>query len=296
MLIVVVIITAIYGWEISLKNLLIIYGEGKGLLFFDKNSININCESPKYITLSIESGCNVKCVFCRDDVVFVNKEETARLKNLIDTNYFIPLLKNTEVITLNGAGEIFVSKFCKLFIEKVVKKYPKIRFEILTNGLLCNEKTLKEFKLINKINEVTISLHAAKEKTYDKMVRGSNFKTVLKNIEYISSLKKKKKINELYLCFVITSINYKELPDFVKLAYSFNAVPLIWEVRPYDFDNCKLIKEIEKYDVTRKEHPEHEKFLKVLQDPIMKDFPIAATESIIKENKEIKKYFKAVDE
>ena len=223
--------------------------------------------TPKYVTLSLDSSCNVKCIFCRDNKCYVDKELRQQLINKIE-KFFIPMLKHTNIVVLNGAGEVFASKFCKTLIEKVTEKYPKIKFDIFTNGLLCNEKILKIFNLLNRLNAVTVSLHATTEKTYNSIIQGSDFNKVIKNIEYLSQMKKDKKIEILALTFVVTSLNYQELPAFVELAAKYNAYPNIWPVRPYN--ECDFCHNIDKYDITKKNHPKHKDFLEVLKNPIFK--------------------------
>lgn len=220
--------------------------------------------SPKYLTLSLDTLCNVKCIFCRDKQIPLAKEDSDRIIGMID-DYFIPMLENTEKVTLDGAGELFASKFCKIFISKATAKYPKLKFDILTNGLLCNEKTLKKFGLLDRIDTITVSTHATTEETYNKIVKGSDFKKVQKNLRYISSLKRSGKVREFALTFVVTSLNYQELPDFIEQAIMLDAYPNIWPIRP--FNDCKVCHDIEKYDITKKSHPEHQKFLEILKDP-----------------------------
>lgn len=46
----------------------------------------------------------------------------------------------------------------------------------------------------------------------------------MKNLEFISEWKKQGKINLLMLNFVVHLMNYKEMPDFVKLAQRLDAI------------------------------------------------------------------------
>lgn len=225
--------------------------------------------SPKYLTLSLDTICNVKCIFCRDWQLPLPKKDSDRIIGMID-DYFIPMLQNTEKVTLNGAGEVFASKFCKLLIQKATAKYPNLKFDIFTNGLLCNAKTLKEFGLPGRIDTITVSTHATTEKTYNKIIKGSDFNKVCENLKYISSLKREGKIREFALTFVVTSLNYQELPDFVEQAMMLDAYPNIWPVRP--FNDCEVCHNIEKYDITKKTHPKYKKFIEVLKNPIFRKY------------------------
>lgn len=242
-----------------------------------KKGLDIKPKNPQFVTLSLDPSCNVKCIFCRDKKHFINKDDLKKITDMID-NYFIPMLENVEIVTLNGAGELFASKFCKQLIQKATEKYEQIKFDIFTNGLSCNEKTLKIFGLKNRINMVTVSIHAASEETYNKIIQYSDFNKVMDNCKYLSELKKSGEINDFALTFVVTSLNYHEIPDFIELAVSLDAYPNIWPVRP--FNNCKVCKEIEKYDITKKAHPEHKKFLEVLRSPVLRKYHTLANEQI----------------
>lgn len=198
-----------------------------------RNQENLITEIPLYpknVTIDIDETCNAKCIFCRDKTIVPDKEKMNKFVAMID-DYFIPMLKNTELILIDGSGEVFCSKFGRQFIRKVCDKYPKIRFEILTNGFLCNEKNLKELGLYDKLSLITVSLHATTKETYEKIVKGIDFDKVIENIKFLSSLKKSGKLNTFYLTFVVTALNYKELPNFVEFAYSVGAIPQAWGVR-----------------------------------------------------------------
>lgn len=230
---------------------------------------DINPKGPRFVTLSLDSSCNVRCIFCRDKKHFMYKKDLEKIMGMID-DYFIPMLENVEIVTLNGAGELFASKFCKQLIQKATEKYKQIKFDIFTNGLLCNEKNLKIFGLRNRINMVTVSIHAASEETYNKIIQYSDFNKVMANCKYLSELKKSGEINDFALTFVVTSLNYHEIPDFIELAVSLDAYPNIWPVRP--FNDCQVCKEIDRYDITKKLHPEHKKFLEILKSPVLKKY------------------------
>ena len=197
----------------------------------------------------------------------------------------MPLLKDIEYIAANGSGEIFISKFYKNLLKKVSAKYPNIKYMIMTNGLLCNEKTLKELNIEDKLKYVIVSLHAITEETYNKMVKGSNFKKVINNIKYLSQLKKDDKMDCFALSFVITSLNYKELPQFIEFAYSVNAIPQFWCVREdegyLDPDSLR------KYNVANPEHPDHQDFLKVLTNPVFEKYQLKTNHLIVSMNNKI---------
>lgn len=227
---------------------------------------------PKIVTIDIDETCNAKCIFCRDKTIVPDKEKINKFTEMID-DYFIPMLKNAELILIDGSGEVFCSKFGRKLIKKVCEKYPKIKFEILTNGFLCNEKNLKELGLYDRLSLITVSLHATTKETYEKIVKGIDFDKVVENIKFLSSLKNAGKLNTFYLTFVVTSLNYKELPDFVEFAYSVGAIPQAWGVREETLPEA-MQKDALSLNVLNKNHPEHKEFLEVLQNPVFSKYEL----------------------
>ena len=94
---------------------------------------------------------------------------------------FLPILKNCEIVSLNGSGEVFASSHCKKLVKAIVEKYPNIKFDIHTNGTLCTNELCDKLGITEKIVSVDISLHSATEKTYNKIMLGSSYKNVIKN-------------------------------------------------------------------------------------------------------------------
>ncbi len=240
---------------------------------------------PQHITLSIDSICNVQCIMCRDWNLPLNTKEQERLKANFEK--FLYMMKDAKRITLDGSGEVFASQYHKRLIKAAVARYPKLKFDIFTNGLMCNEKTLRDFCLTDRLNMVTVSLHAGCEKTYNRIVKGSNYEKVLKNIKYLSELKKEGKLKGFALTFVLSSLNFKDLPDFVKIAVENDAYPNIWPIRPYN--NCRVCNSQNKYDITIREHPRFNELLEILENPILKEHHLLINKQITNLFKEDRK-------
>ena len=297
--------------------------------FFINKDNFIYPKLPIKVNLSIDESCNVACLFCRDKKYHISphslkeknifqilknkllhfnntkinnsehiqeqellKQKTEMLKKNIEMidSFYIPLLKNAQTLLINGSGEFFVSVFYKELLQKTTKLYPDLKYQIITNGLLCNEKFLKRFGIIDNLDLVILSLHATTEKTYNKLVKGSNFNIIINNLKFLSELKEKGKLNSFILMFVITSLNYKEIPQFITMAHSFNAVPQLWPVRQER--DCKFCSDdFDKYDVSNPNHPEHQEYLKILQDPVFKKYKIITNDLISSCNDQIQNVF-----
>lgn len=218
---------------------------------------------PKQVRLGYDCHCNLKCVFCRDKIKINTPEENEKYDSLIET-VLIPTLKNANLLSITSTGEITASKHSIKLIERATEVYPNLEFELLTNGLLFNEKFYNSLNFRNKIRTIIVSLHAIKKHTYESIVRGSKYEIVHKNLQYIFDLKERGKIKDVCLIFVVFSKNYKELPEFIDFALKNNASPGIWEYRSYNrttMDSNPL-----KYEVWNKSHPEYNNFVKVIKE------------------------------
>lgn len=222
----------------------------------------LNPPYPENVVLSYLSACNVRCVTCRDHLFFESKENTEYFNRFIDN--ITKVCKRCKNVKLNGAGEIFVSKHLKKLINEIIKVNPDVKFNLLSNGLLFDEAHLKEFNLLNRVGSVYISIHAASKKTYEKIVRGGKWDVLQKNLAYISKMKKEGKIDYVSCNFVVHSLNYKEMPKFVKMAKKFGIIPSFWRFRKWG-DGTEMSRNYEKYTVWEKDHKDYKKFLKVFK-------------------------------
>lgn len=225
---------------------------------------SVIAELPKKVFLNIDKTCNVCCKTCRDTNIY-DKKEIQRYYELVDSS-LIPLLKNAELVFLNGAGEIFASNLCKSIVKKITNYYPHIKFHIITNGILATEQNIIELGLRNKIDLIAVSLHAASEKTYNKIVKGGNYNKVMKNLKILSKMKKQGEMQDLVLNFVVTSYNYKEMIDFQKIANELGAKTMFWEYRQWG--QASLDKRYEEVAVFEPYHPEYAQFLEIIKNEI----------------------------
>ena len=222
---------------------------------------------PEIVKFCHDSECNYKCVMCRDKLEITETETLNLLNNKID-DFFLPMLKNVRVAEFSGNGDPFVSRHYRALIKAAAIEYPNLKFDIQTNGSLCDEENIKELGLFNRIQNIDISMHSAKAKTYEVITRTKLFNKLMKNLKYLSKLKKEGKIDNLNLAFVVQKSNYKELVDFVKLAKKLDAKALIWNVR--QVASLEMDKNFDEVAIFRENHPKFKDFKKILQNPIFK--------------------------
>lgn len=138
---------------------------------------------PRTIQFEISTFCNANCLFCP-------RASMTRPQGEMSDEIFYEIIKQGKEIGvrrffpfLNGEPFTHLKIFEKLgFMEK-----EGVRTSLFTNaGVLTKEKIdkLVQYKNIEYIN---CSLNAATEETYDKVVRGPDFKKTKENINYLIS-------------------------------------------------------------------------------------------------------------
>ena len=222
---------------------------------------------PKWVDLCYDTQCNIRCITCRDKIKVNTKEEIEILNNNIES-CILPILKEAKVVYLNGGGEVFASPHSRLLIKKIAEKYPDIQFDIHTNGILCDKQNLEELGIADKLYRVSVSLQGYHKKTVEKIMIGTDYDRVIKNLYYLSTLKKRGKLKELSMYFVVNSINYKEMKDYVKLAKKLGAEVAFWEYRRW---GAKIDKDYNKLAVFEPWNIKYNDFAQIIQDPIFKD-------------------------
>ena len=227
------------------------------------------CEkNPKYFGLYYDLVCNAKCTMCRDNF-YNNYEEKTEFLNKIAEEKILPLLKDAEMVYLNGAGEVFYSIPTQYLIKRANELYPKLKYDLVSNGFLCNKENIEKLGLRNKIDKLTISIHAATEETHKKIFRTGSLQTILNNLKEIKEMKDNGEIPFIQLIFVITSMNYKEIPDFVKLAQDLNMVAVFCDYVAYDY--TEMGRNGKEYNIIKPEHPLHKDLLEVLKSEELND-------------------------
>ena len=219
-------------------------------------------EKPETFIFCYDSFCNVKCIFCRS---CHQKQDLTYFDDNMDT-LLTDMLENCKNVVLSGVGECLASKHSRKLIKRISELFPNIKFSIISNGILCDEENLKEVGILDKLLSVTISLHAINKKTYDKLVVGGNFERVMKNLQYLSSLKKSGRIEKFILNFVVNSYNYKEMVPYIELAEKIGATVGFLELLKLETNENVY----EKLNIFDEKHPKYNDFVKVLKNPIFK--------------------------
>ncbi len=224
--------------------------------------------SPSIIYFSHDYSCKQKCVFCRDNIKMMSDKNG---KLLYDAIYkkILPIINNVKIVEFMGEGEFIDSIYSVNLIKEIIRINPNIKFHLISNGVGLTKEKLEEIGIINNIEKICVSIHAANKNTYKKIFRKDNFDLVMKNLEFLSEWKQEKKLKILQLMFVICSLNYKDIKSFIKLSKKYNAEPSFSIINDSGTDYTKNEYE---YNVCLKNNKNYNSFVNIIQSKEVKEY------------------------
>jgi MoaA/NifB/PqqE/SkfB family radical SAM enzyme len=185
--------------------------------FIDKSSFNVNNYKigPTNINFAFDRSCNLSCPSCRNVAIMADGTELEFIDDTI--NKIIDVYgKNITMLYLSGSADPFASKSIrKLLLNFDRKKFPNVNhIHLHTNGLLLTETMWNSLSHIHDlIKTIEISVDAANEETYKIVRRGGDWKILIDNLNFISTIK----LRDKRISFVVQDTNYLEMEDFYML-------------------------------------------------------------------------------
>ncbi len=227
----------------------------------DKNPIMPSDPSSLYLTSDFT--CNLNCPICRSEVIPNKGKPTQAAQEEYD--YVFKVRKSLEVIKLANGGEVFYSKLQRKLLKSLNNEdFPLLRrVHIVSNGTMFNKHNYDLLHPGTKfIRDVNISLDAATEEIYE-VVRGKNFKDVIKNIQWLGEMRRDNKIDYYSFHIIIVKNNYRDIPNILKLAHDNNIDRVL--LQPF-IDNPYSQYDFADQGVHVPGHPEYEDFMNILKE------------------------------
>jgi MoaA/NifB/PqqE/SkfB family radical SAM enzyme len=215
--------------------------------------------------------CNLHCPSCRTERFILSEEQKSKLGFAKDKT-LLPLIKNSMEFHISG-GEPFASKYNKDLLAAINKKdFPHLqKLDITSNGLLFDEKQWEEIQNIHYLDiALRVSVDATQKKTYETIRRGGSFEVLMKNLKFLSKLRREEKLKSFSINFVVQDHNYGEMPDFVKLGVALEVDSIAFQ-KIYNAGTFTA-EEFNKRTVFAPSHPEYKEFLAVLRSPIFNQY------------------------
>ena len=162
--------------------------------------------NPVVTNITCGSACNIKCRFCYNCNMNYFPD-AADLLNIVNQVH-----ETLVEATLTG-GEPIITKAGRALLQEFANGKYKFCVRMSTNGQYA------DFDLYRSVNfgNVTISSDGATKKVYEYVREGGDFEVLLENLKKFIELKKEKPNMGLSLNFTVSSDNYVDIPEAVKL-------------------------------------------------------------------------------
>jgi len=205
---------------------------------------NIVSHNPVVTTITCGSACNIKCKFCYN----CNMDYYPEAQDILR---IIDQIHETLIEATITGGEPIVTKAGRALLQEFASGKYKFFVQLFTNAQYA------DFSLYRPVNfrQITISSDGATKKVYEYVRVGGKFEDLISNVKKFIELKKDKPFMDVLLNFTVTSDNYIDIPEAVKLyedmelKLSFQAViiekddPQNFSERPELYDD--VLKKIE---------------------------------------------------
>jgi sulfatase maturation enzyme AslB (radical SAM superfamily) len=162
--------------------------------------------------------CNLKCFMCQfhgSGTEYGFEYADTRVKQKRYILDFELALKHLEALPKNiymlfsGAGEFLTYQHWKALFKHAA--YIGLKPSLITNAMLMDEKTT-HFLLDNNLSSLIVSCDGYDKKSYERIRRGGNFETVVKNVDYL--FQQKNKIANTYIPVHINNILFEETKPY----------------------------------------------------------------------------------
>lgn len=231
-------------------------------------------DGPYRVNLAYDNTCNLSCPSCRKDKIAADSEKRARFDDLQE-KAILPLLRQTRLVFITGAGDPFASKNFRKLMERLgPEEYPDLKFQIMTNGMLFTRREWDRFPALHgRVAFLRISIDAATGPTHELLRRGARWPVMQENLAFVAELRAAGKIDRVDLTFVVQRDNFREMSDAVDLARRYGA-DRIGFFRLTNWGTFTSAEYAERA-VFMPSHPLHAEFVEAMRDPRLRD-PLAA--------------------
>jgi sulfatase maturation enzyme AslB (radical SAM superfamily) len=172
---------------------------------FLAGEIEVN-HKPIALSINCGSACNIRCKFCYN----VNMRYEVNAEKAFD---FLDDCKDS-LITINlSGGEPQITKFGRRLLEELGSERYQFMVSLSTNAQFIDFDLLEPVRL----GWVQISTDGATKETYEKIRVGGDFKDLISNIKRFVAMRDKKPYIDVMTNYTVTSDNYHEIPQAVRL-------------------------------------------------------------------------------
>jgi len=195
---------------------------------------------PKFVEIEVTTKCHLRCIICEH----THWKEKPRDLTFDEFKKIIDQFPGLKWCNPTGEGSAFLNKDYIRMLRYLKSK--DVFVEFVESFDQIDENLAREIIKIG-IDRIWVSFDGATKDTYEKIKVGCSFEKTLKNLRNFIRIKKEMKspIPELCFRFVITTLNYKEMPQFIELVASLGDWKALGDGSYVEFAGLLSFKEIE---------------------------------------------------
>jgi len=228
------------------------------------------------IMLNYDPSCNLRCPSCRNETRLFTEENASdelkaihlavmkNIRELREKDFFLHL-------NITGSGDAFASPLYFRLLREL-EYSPRMLLEIQTNGTLMEENRFTD-AMYRMIHFLTVSVDAASQPVYELVRRGGNFDRLVKNLDWMDkTILGGRFEHKIYykINFIVQKDNFREMVNFAKWILSYSSVSEIWFNLIADWGHLPK-NDFDSRAIWQKEHPDHEEFLELVKNPILRN-------------------------
>ena len=186
--------------------------------FFKQFIAQKNMPLPEWIQLEPTPRCNLHCGTCTRETMA--PERLNKDLSLDEFKKIVSQFPTLKEIKFQGMGEPLLCRSLKSMLEYGTSI--GIRFTMISNGTILTDENIE--LVLKYISHFTISVDAGSKQTFEKVRAGANYERVMENISKLIKQKTELKSKTLIaMSFVVTHLNYHEIPTFIELCEKVGA-------------------------------------------------------------------------
>lgn len=175
-------------------------------------------DGPSGMAMVADPRCNLACPSCRSSKI--TKLDPYYEQQVTHAERLLELYRHdVRALKMAGNGEVFFSPFLRKLLKEISSTtYPSLnRIHILTNGTYMTAETFEKLRPgTDFIQSIVVSIDAGTAEVY-REVRGGDWESLVKNLEWVASEREKGLFPEFGLSFTVRAANFRTMPEFVEL-------------------------------------------------------------------------------
>ncbi len=227
-------------------------------------------KTPAIVNLAHDYTCNQACETCRPHPFRPPADYKERIETINEK--ILPFINKAKRITLSGHGDPFASPYMMHLMEHTRPNNPDFKVLLETNGVFFDEKHWAKISHLGEFHcDASITVNSYDPFIYKQINKGGNYEKLMKNLNFISQLRKNEQLKCFSLGLVIQDKNFREMPSFIERSREQYHCDKVILKPVYPWGKVMSPDVFWFKDVLNPMHPYHAEYLELLEHPMLNE-------------------------